>query len=340
MSEQDGMAEARAANPAAGGGMALACDIGGTNTRLGLVMGDRLLDASLASYANDGFGDFYALLDAYLTKVGRPQLESVCIALAAVATPQGATLTNRDWTIERGRVAATCGTQRVHFLNDFEALGFGLGQAEALGAEQLVPGRSVGVSRPRLVLGAGTGFNAAAWSPPRFGTIPHVSAAECGHMTLPLQGEEEFSLQAALSKGRGRASVERALSGNGLVEIYQWCCGRNGREPKLLGAADVSARAIDGTDPDCEAAAEMFMRLLGRVTGDLALAFLPAGGIYLSGGVTRSLAPLIRSSPAFHRAFCAKGRMADFMRGFPIFLLPDDRAALSGCAEWIRLARP
>jgi glucokinase len=318
--------------------MGLACDIGGTNTRVGLVLDGKVLQDSLASYPNDDFADFYQLIDAYLNRVGQARIEAVCIALAAIATAQGAQLTNRNWTIERDKVAAVCGTGYVDFINDFEALGFCLAQVELLATTPLVVGNGALRNGPRLVLGAGTGFNAAAWFPPRFGTAAHVSAAECGHITLPLQGEEEFFLQAALSRGRGRASVERALSGNGLVEIYQWCCQRSGRSPQFQTAAEVSSRAVEGADPDCEQAADMFLRLLGRVTGDLALAFLPAGGIYLSGGVTRALAPLICSRPTFHHAFCAKGRMAEFMESFSISLLLDDRAALSGCAEWLRLS--
>lgn len=315
----------------------LVCDIGGTNTRLGIVVDHRLQDDSLASYANDDFADFPTLLQTYVGRRGTPAIGSVCIALAAVAAPEGARLTNRDWDIERSRVAEVCNAADVQFINDFEALGFSLVRVERLETQELFPDDGAGRPGPRLVLGAGTGFNAAACFPPRIGAIPHVAAAECGHMTLPLEGEEEFSLQASLSQGRGRASVERALSGNGLVEIYAWCCARNGREARFGKASEVATQAVAETDADARQAADVFLRLLGRVTGDLALAFLPSAGIFLSGGVTRALAPLIVSTPSFHCAFRAKGRQSAFMESFPISLLLDDRAALSGCAEWMRL---
>ncbi|BCH27704.1 glucokinase [Mesorhizobium sp. L-8-3] len=320
--------------------ISLACDIGGTNTRLGLVENDRLIGETLSSFANEAFGDFDALLDTYLASTAARSLTSVCIALAGVATPEGARLTNRDWTIRRADVARLTGASDVGFINDFEALGFALMRVDALETQPiLVPGEPVSSSGTRMVLGAGTGFNAAACHPPRFGGEPHVAAAECGHMTLPLAGEQEFELQRKLSKGRGRASVERALSGNGLREIHQWVCERNGRDPAGRSAAEISRLAVSQADPDCIEAADMFLRLLGRVVGDLALAYLPTSGIYLSGGVSRALAPLMTSTPTFRQSFLAKGRMSSFMESFPVALLTDDRAALAGCVEWLLSSR-
>lgn len=317
---------------------ALVCDLGGTNSRVGLMQDDRLLADTVASFANDDFPDFPSLLASYLEQMGRPAIETVCIALAAVPTPEGARLTNRDWDIKRDAVAAACKATEVGFLNDFEALGFCLLRVEELETTQLHAGALPSGPGPRLVLGAGTGFNAAACFPPRLGGFAHVAAAECGHMTLPIEGSLELSLQASLSAGRGRASVERALSGNGLVEIYEWCCKTNGRATHFQKPAEVAAAAVAGADGDCQQAADLLLRFLGRVAGDLALAFLPTGGIFLAGGVTRSLAPLIRSTATFQSAFRAKGRQSAFMESFPISLLLDDWAALSGCAEWLRLS--
>lgn len=317
---------------------ALACDVGGTNTRIGLVRGGLLLADSVAICRNDDFSDFYAVASAYLARSGLAAVDTVCIALASVATAEGATLTNRDWTIARSRVLAACGAARVEFINDFEALGFSLGQAGRLETTCLTKGAGAKEGAPRLVMGAGTGFNAAAWSPSRFGGAPHVTAAECGHMTLALAGADEFSLQQALSRINGRASVERALSGNGLVAIYNWVCSRHGAEASFTHGAEISSRAVARSDRLCMEAANMFMHLLGRVAGDLALAYLPYDGIYLSGGVTRALGPLLESEPAFLRAFTAKGRMAELMERFSIHLLNDDASALHGCAEWVRLS--
>jgi len=315
---------------------ALVCDIGGTNTRLGLVEAGRLVEP--ASFANDGFSDFPTLLDTYVSNAGRPAIGTVCIALAAVATTEGARLTNRDWDIRHGDVAAVSGAARVLFINDFEALGFALVSVDRVETQPLFGPAPALAQGTRLVMGAGTGFNASACFAPRFGDSPHVSAAECGHMTLPIAGEAELSLQTHLSRGRSRASVERALSGSGLVEIYQWCCVRQGSPVRFRKAAEVSAAALDSSDAQARQAAEIVIGLFGRVAGDLALAFLPSAGIYLAGGVTRALAPLVRSTPAFRQSFLAKGRQSQFMETFPVSLMLDDQVALYGCVEFLRLS--
>ena len=317
----------------------LVCDLGGTNARLGLTVDGRLAPETLETYANDDFVDFPSVLSAYRTRHGGIGVDAVCVAMAAVPTTDGARLTNRDWDIRRVDIADIFGTNDVHFLNDFEALGLSLLRADELETQALFPGSPPAGAATRLVLGAGTGFNAAACFPPRIGPTPYVSAAECGHMTLAVEGADEMSLQQYLARGRGRASNERALSGRGLYEIYLWCCERNASPAVLAGPGEVAAQAIAGGDADASEAADYFLRFLGRVAGDLSLAFLPFGGIYLSGGVTRAVAPLIASTATFIEAFRAKGRQTELMASFPISLLLDDRAALSGCAEWMRLAQ-
>jgi glucokinase len=315
---------------------ALVCDVGGTNTRLGLVERGVLTNDGLASFRNAEFSDFDSLLSAYLRQVGCDKVDTAAIALAAPIGPEGATLTNHDWTISRSGVGAVTGAKAIYFLNDFEALGFALLNVEALD-KVILRDRPEATNRRarRLVLGAGTGFNAAALIIDPVTGHPVVAAAECGHMTLPVQGDEEHDIQRFLSRRRGRASNERALSGRGLTELYAWCCERAGTDAILQGSAEIVQRALDGSDGLARAAALLFARFLGRVAGDLALAFLPLGGIYLTGGVSRALLPLLKDDPAFMTAFHAKGRMSEFMDQFPIAMLTDDRVALTGCAAFL-----
>jgi glucokinase len=318
---------------------ALVSDIGGTNTRLGLVEDGELVASTLGSFANDDFGSYEAVVETYLDRLGQRRLDACCIALAAVPTPDGAQLTNRDWSIGRTGMQALTGAPFIGFLNDFEALGYALAAPEQLETQPVLASAAVVPPRAtRMVLGAGTGFNAATCYWPAFGAAPHVAAAECGHTTLAIEGEEECGLQAALAMGRGRASVERALSGNGLREIYVWVCNRDGRPCRVKTSAEISKAAVAGTDEQAVAAAHLFLRLLGRVVGDLALTFLPYGGIYLHGGVCRALTPLVLGTDTFRDAFRAKGRMGPFMADFDAHLLLDDRVALIGCVEWLRIA--
>jgi glucokinase len=73
------------------------------------------------------------------------------------------------------------------------------------------------------------------------------------------------------------------------------------------------------------------MDILGRVAGDIALVLMALGGVYLTGGVARSLQPFL-SEPEFLSAFRAKGRQTGLVSAIPVYLLDDDFAALAGCA--------
>lgn len=308
----------------------LVADIGGTNTRLGLAGANGILEGSLQRYSNSDHASFYALVGAYLRQQKVGKCHKACLAVAAPVENDAITLTNRDWHIDKAGARSVTGADEIRFLNDFEALGFAI---DRLSAHQVshVAGPQIATSQngTRLVLGAGTGFNAAAmtWG---VDAQPVVHAAECGHMTLPVETVSDLSLRNHLAQNRGRASVERALSGQGVLEIYQWVCSQAGATPRHLTSQEIVQEAIEQRDGACETAAKILVRLLARVAGDLVLAFLPMGGLYLSGGVTRACKTLI-SSDLFWNELTAKGRQSDLLRSIPVYLMTDDLAALEGC---------
>ena len=80
---------------------------------------------------------------------------------------------------------------------------------------------------------------------------------------------------------------------------------------------------------------QQFIRILGTVVGNLSLIHLPLGGVYLVGGVARAMAPHL-AAMGFAEAFRDKGRFAGFMANFPVHLVTDDFAALTGCAAHLR----
>lgn len=100
--------------------------------------------------------------------------------------------------------------------------------------------------------------------------------------------------------------------------------------PRLGLPAQIVTQALERSDDRCRAAVEVLVRRLARVAGDLFLAFLPLGGMYLSGGVTRACAPLIASG-LFWEEFTRNGRQTDLMRSVPIHIINDGNAALAGC---------
>jgi glucokinase len=185
-------------------------------------------------------------------------------------------------------------------------------------------------SAPLALLGPGTGLGVSGLIPAGDGWVP--LGGEGGHRDLAASSEREWQIVTALAARFGRASAERAISGPGLVWLYETICGLDGRTVEADSPAEVAARASSG---DCAAAAEatrQFSAWLGAVAGDLVLTLGARGGLYLGGGV------LERLGAAFDRGrflarFDAKGRFADYLRPVPIRRILSAQATLAGAAR-------
>ncbi|KZM48706.1 glucokinase [Labrenzia sp. OB1] len=309
----------------------LAADIGGTNTRLALVDNGRVLEETIVRFRNADFDTPEEAIGSYLSGTGHPACGSAIIAIAAPIDGTTVRMTNHPWTCDAGRIGKVLDGAEVTFLNDFEALAYSLDSIDPARLTPIhTPKRQLRSNATRLVVGAGTGFNATSLFPTASGI--HVGTGECGHGTLAVESEAELRLWSYLAVNRGRASIERALSGSGLREIYEWHCLERGQLIAAHSPAGIADLAITGTDAVCLAAARQWATFLGRVVGDLILSFMSLGGVVLTGGVTRSLSHFL-SEPEFLTALCSKGRQSQLVSGVPVSLLEDDFAALAGCAS-------
>jgi glucokinase len=128
----------------------------------------------------------------------------------------------------------------------------------------------------------------------------------------------------------GRVSVERLLSGPGLVNLYR-ALARIRKQPAPLGEPDEITRGALAGEPLCRLALERFCAILGSVAGDFALALGAKAGVYVSGGIAPIIVDVLAASD-FRRRFEAKGRMSDYMRPIPTFVVMQPHAALLGAA--------
>jgi glucokinase len=302
----------------------LVADIGGTNTRVALADGRHLRAGTIRRFTNAGFAGLEDVLRTYLDGVG-VVCGAVCVAVAGPVADGVASMTNLDWTIDSATLTRATGVADVAILNDLQAQGHALGH---IAAAHLRP--VMGVAKPtgtQLVIGIGTGFNAAPVHHTAFGRI--VAPSESGHVSMAVRTEADFALARHIEAAHGFAGVEDVLSGRGLERLFAFVTARTG--PALdLPAADIMASLAQDSGPALETA-QIFVRLLGAEAGNLALTHLPFGGIYLCGGVARAFAPYL-DAMGFAAAFYDKGRFAGFMQDFAVSVIEDDYAALTGCA--------
>lgn len=311
--------------PAAQDTLAVVADIGGTNTRVALSRGTEVQTDSIRRYRNAEAEGIEPILRDYLASVGEAP-EAACVAMAGPVLDGRGQMTNLDWLIDRARIAEATGATTVAVLNDLQAQGHALAHIGDSSLMSLMPGEVASPQAARLVVGVGTGLNAAPVY--RLGNQTLVPPAEAGHISMPVQDEDELRLMRDVARHHGTPGIEDVLSGRGFERIYRWMAQEAGTGTELSAAEIMQAL---GSDPLADRTVALFVRLLGRYAGNLALVTLPFGGIYLCGGVAQHFGPLLLAN-GFAEAFCDKGRFAPFMQRFPVHLITDDYAALTGCA--------
>lgn len=308
--------------------LSLVADIGGTNTRVALADGRSLLADSIRRYANVDYPGLETVLRQYVSDMGGVDPRAACVAVAGPVRDGRATMTNLDWAIDRETLIRATNTDKVAILNDLQAQGHAIGHVPRENIRTVIDGPAGDAHAARLVIGVGTGFNAA----PVFNTSDGrlVPPSESGHANLPIRTPLELRLCQYVSNAHGFPAVEDVLSGRGLERVYGFL-GQEAGDPREAKAADIMAACDDGSDPRATEAARIFTRILGTVAGNLSLIQLPFGGVYLVGGVSRAFAPHLAGF-GFADAFRDKGRFAGFMSNFAVHIVEDDYAALTGSA--------
>ena len=306
----------------------LVADVGGTNTRVALSDGRALVEGTVRRYLNVDFSGLETVLRQYIKDEGGVDTKAVCVAVAGPVHNGVATMTNLDWTIDRESLAHATKAETVSILNDLQAQGHALGHLPSDKVLAVLPGRAAGPDTTKLVIGIGTGFNAAPVFDTSAGRI--VPPSESGHANLPIRTKQDLQLSEFVSNDHGFPGIEDVLSGRGLENVYRFLDNESGNQ-KSMSAKEIMQASMEKSDPRAIEAARIFTRILGTVAGNLSLVQLPFGGVYLVGGVARAFAPVL-SAFGFGEAFRDKGRFSDFMDNFPVHVVEDDYAALTGCA--------
>jgi glucokinase len=303
----------------------LLADVGGTNTRVALADGAGVSPGTVRAYRNAAFPGLAPLLAAYLDTLRPGPVTRLCAAVAGPVAGEVAQLTNHDWFIDGACLRTATGADATHLINDLQAQGHALDDLPAEAVTPLFPGRPAPPDAPRLVINLGTGCNAAVVH--RVGDRLFVPAAESGHSALPHATGRAAALLDHLRTRHPHLPVEAALSGPGLSTIHEWVTGT--RRPPAEVVADHAGGAAAAHDT-----LALFAGLLGTVAGGLALHHLPLGGIFLTGGTARAVAPHLPAL-GFHAAFVARGPYTEIVRGIPVSVVTADDFALAGCARYL-----
>ncbi|NJM30868.1 MAG: ROK family protein [Rhizobiales bacterium] len=304
-------------------------DIGGTNSRFGLVSPDWEGIKAIEKLKNDNFDSLEAAIARYVDMQKLNAVHAAAIAIAGPVEGELVKLTNRPWSFTAASLAKAAKAKRVRILNDFEALALSLPHLEGEDVVQ-IGGQTPSKPGVKIVLGPGTGLGMSTLAPlPGGGWM--ALPGEVGHITLPVLTRDEFDWRERMTLPGVIFESEDAITGGGLLRMYRAIAN----PAPLSTPEDVLQAALKDSDTAAVKTLDQFIVWLARIAGDAAMTVQARGGVYLAGGIAPSIADRLKSGP-FRTIFEEKGRLAHVMRPIPFYVIVDSFPAFKGCAAALR----
>ena len=269
-----------------------------------------------------------AAAEAYLATIDLfPQ--TACFAVAAPVDQNQIEFTNSDWRFQPDELESALAIKSIKIVNDFHAMATGVACLPNAAFEIVNPGAG-DPTAPLLVIGPGTGLGQALIVPTSAGM--RIVSTQGGHVGFAPMTDEEAEILKIMRRKHHRVSVERLLSGEGLVNIFAAYGDLANVKQPLLQPEEITAAARDGSSSIATKAVALFFEILGRTAGDAVLSTGARGGVILAGGILPKNCDLLSESK-FVEGFLDKGRMRDYVEDVPVKLLITGEAALLGAAH-------
>lgn len=330
----------------------LVADIGGTNSNFGIVEpeGDKfalLLSLHIKSALIQNFTDVFNDVVVYAQQKIGCTITKACVGAAGVVSEKRDWVqpTNLHFSIDTAELQQKTGLVAVILINDFEAVGYGIGE---LSQKELV---CINAGTPRAyankaIVGAGTGLGKGimAWDERRLTYMPVPS--EGGHADFAAQTQQELALIEfikATDQITGPVSWEHVLSGAGIKRIYNFL-GTTGtyKETEHTRALEQNGLHPDQIfsyrmrDERCKATFELFAGWYGRCAKNFSLDVLALAGVYIAGGIASKNLELFRL-PNFMTEFLNANLQTKLLQQMPLYVITDYNVSLYGAARYLLL---
>ncbi len=316
----------------------LAGDVGGTKTSLGLFLkGEgRPVPKVIETFSSQNAPDLEHIILKFL-EIYPASVTHACFGVAGPVVKGRSKITNLPWNISEDRIKKQFNYHHVRLVNDLTATAMAI---PLLNKDEFFPLNQAGAIKNQnlALIAPGTGLGKAMliYQNRRYVPIP----SEGGHADFAPNSLAEMKLWQYLHQHYGHVSIERVVSGSGLVNTYKWLIDSNRfNEPEWLKqkrkemdpAKAITEAALASKDPGCVEALNMFVSIFGAVAGNLALTGITTGGVYLGGGIPPKILSKLKED-LFMKAFTNKGRFKGFLEKIPVKVILNDRAGLIGAA--------
>lgn len=317
--------------------MILAGDIGGTKTNLGLfdVVDGALTLRRERSFTSKNYSGLESIVEEFISSGN--EAVAACFGVAGPVIEGRSITPNLPWVVESQLLAEQLGLDSLALINDLEATAHGIAELSPDEFVSLNEGTKEPGNAALIAAGTGLGIASLFWNGRKL--VP--SASEGGHMDLAPRNQLEVQLLEHLLLKYGHVSVERVLSGPGLVNIYEFLRAANYAEG-LPAIADrfedhdpsgvISNAALSGECKLCVKALDMFADIYGATAGNVALLLKATAGMYVGGGIAPKIIDKLKDG-TFMKAFADKGRLSSLLEAIPVRVIMNDKTALLGAAR-------
>jgi glucokinase len=310
----------------------VAVDVGGTHARFAIAecaSGERPVLGATRRYSAADHKDLPAAWRHFAADLGEPLPDAACVAVAAPLGEPVVRFTNSSWSLDTGALKADLGVGRLSLINDFGAVAHAVA---ATREEELVhihgPSGPLPAEGVTSVMGLGTGLGVAILR--RDAADYQVIETEGAHAGFAPTDAEDEAIAWQLRHEFGRVSIERLVSGPGLVNIARALAAADASGVEVGDAQTLWADALDGSDPLAVRALDRLLMAFGTAAGDLALAH-GSNAVVLTGSLANRMIDRLRGARFVDR-FCAKGRYRDRMERIAVRTATHAEAGLLGAA--------
>lgn len=316
--------------------MYLAGDIGGTKTHLA-IYNERdshykpVREKKFVSKDYDGLEKIVAEFMMQSTE----KLSKACFGIAGPIKEGKSETPNLPWIVDKIKLQHVLKIQNIELINDLAANGYGLNILSEEDFFIINKGVKYSEASQAAIISAGTGLGEAGLLLDKNGYRP--LASEGGHSDFLARNEEEIELFYYLRTiYKEHVSIERALSGYGLKNIYNYIVQVKKIKSTLSEEAtpkSISEKALKRQCPACEKTLEIFMDLYGAEAGNMALRYFALNGVFIGGGIAPKILEAFKT-PLFMSAFILKGRLKNFLSTIPVKIILREETALLGSAYY------
>lgn len=297
----------------------LLLDLGGTNLRYAFSKEGSAEVRDTKKIALDTISNFDDFIEDLVKKFN---IHSMIISAAGPKVNGVISMTNRDLVIDEQALKVKFNLHKCFLLNDWESIGYSLSNIQDVEIELIKKGNPFNSNT--FFIGPGTGLGAALKV-----QDGQVIPTEIGNTTgLTRSLLNNYLIDDSPSKF---VTLEDVVSGSAISSIYEYKTGNSITSEEVV-------KLLKEGDKDAESVIAGFTKSLAEVISDMALTFISGNGVYIAGGLMRTIVEFMDKDLFIeHFTGSKKGIHLELLEKMPIGMINREHACLQGNLNFYNL---